>query len=195
MRMKNVNLPGKITLSSNSKRRYEILSRFFKIHKIVPKVQEINSYDFIKMVIENSKIKANYVLNRNVIFPVVSGDTIVVFNNEIFGKPENEEDAFYMLKKLSDNWHLVYSGFYFMLKNNKCYEGVSIAKVKFKKLNDELIKDYIKTKEPMDKAGSYAIQGYGSYLIDKFEGCFYTIVGFPVVKFIKKLKEAIIENS
>jgi len=195
MRMKNVNLPGKITLSSNSKRRYEILSRFFKIHKIVPEVQEINSYDFIKMVIENSKIKVNYSLNRNVIFPVVSGDTIVVFNDEIFGKPKNEDDAFNMLKKLSDKWHLVYSGFYFMLKNNKGYEGYSIAKVKFKKLNDEIIKDYIKTKEPMDKAGSYAIQGYGSYLIDKFEGCFYTIVGFPVVKFIKKLKEAVVENS
>jgi len=195
MRMKNVNLPGKITLSSNSKRRYEILSRFFKIHKIVPEVQEINSYDFIKMVIENSKIKVNYSLNRNVIFPVVSGDTIVVFNDEILGKPKNEDDAFNMLKKLSDKWHLVYSGFYFMLKNNKGYEGYSIAKVKFKKLNDEIIKDYIKTKEPMDKAGSYAIQGYGSYLIDKFEGCFYTIVGFPVVKFIKKLKEAVVENS
>ncbi|HPC57011.1 MAG TPA: Maf family protein [Caldisericia bacterium] len=53
----------------------------------------------------------------------------------------------------------------------------------------------MKTDEPMDKAGSYAIQGAGGFLIEKFEGCYYTIVGFPVVKFIKKLKEAILENS
>lgn len=195
MKMKSVNLPGEITLSSNSKRRYDILSKFFKIYKVNPIIQELNSFDFEKMVIENSKRKVIYALNRDVIFPIVSGDTIVVLNNEIFGKPKNEDDAFYMLKKLSDNWHIVYSGFYFMLKNNRGYEGSSIAKVKFKKLNDELIKNYIITKEPMDKAGSYAIQGYGSCLIDKFEGCFYTIVGFPVVKFIKKLKEAIVENS
>ena len=195
MKMKSVNLPGRITLSSNSKRRYEILSKFFIVDKIVPEIEEINSSDFEKMVIENSKRKVLYAIDKNPIFPVVSGDTVVIFKDKIFGKPKNIEDAFYMLKALSDNWHLVYTGFYFTLQNKKSYEGISIAKVKFKDLNDEMIENYIKTDEPMDKAGSYAIQGEGSFLIEKFEGCFYTIVGFPVVKFIKKLKEAILENS
>ncbi len=195
MKKKNVSLPGKITLSSNSKRRYEILSKFFNVDKIVPEVEEINSSDFEKMVIENSKRKVLYAIDKNPIFPVVSGDTVVIFEDKIFGKPKNREEAFYMLKELSNNWHLVYTGFYLMLQNKKSYEGVTIAKVKFKDLSDEIIENYIKTDEPMDKAGSYAIQEQGRFLIEKFEGCFYTIVGFPVVKFIKKLKEAILENS
>lgn len=193
--MKSVNLPGRITLSSNSKRRYDILSKFFIVDKIVPEVEEINSSDFEKMAIENSKRKVLYAIDKNPVFPVVSGDTFVIFEDKIFGKPKNREEAFYMLKELSNNWHLVYSGFYFTLQNKKSYEGVTIAKVKFKDLSDEMIENYIKTDEPMDKAGSYAIHGEGRFLIEKFEGCFYTIVGFPVVKFIKKLKEAIIENS
>jgi len=195
MKMKSVNLPGRITLSSNSKRRYDILSKFFIVDKIVPEVEEINSSDFEKMAIENSKRKVLYAIDKNPVFPVVSGDTFVIFEDKIFGKPKNREEAFYMLKELSNNWHLVYSGFYFILQNKKSYEGVTIAKVKFKDLSDEMIENYIKTDEPMDKAGSYAIHGEGRFLIEKFEGCFYTIVGFPVVKFIKKLKEAIIENS
>lgn len=195
MKMKSVNLPGRITLSSNSKRRYEILSKFFIVDKIVPEVEEINSSDFEKMVIENSKRKVLYAIDKNPIFPVVSGDTVVIFKDKIFGKPKNKEEAFYMLKELSNNWHSVYTGFYFTLQNKKSYEGVTIAKVKFKDLSDEMIENYIKTDEPMDKAGSYAIQGAGGFLIEKFEGCYYTIVGFPVVKFIKKLKEAILENS
>lgn len=193
--MKSVNLPGRITLSSNSKRRYDILSKFFIVDKIAPEVEEINSSDFEKMAIENSKRKVLYAIDKNPVFPVVSGDTFVIFEDKIFGKPKNREEAFYMLKELSNNWHLVYSGFYFILQNKKSYEGVTIAKVKFKDLSDEMIENYIKTDEPMDKAGSYAIHGEGRFLIEKFEGCFYTIVGFPVVKFIKKLKEAIIENS
>lgn len=193
--MKSVNLPGRISLSSNSKRRYDILSKFFIVDKIVPEVEEINSSDFEKMAIENSKRKVLYAIDKNPVFPVVSGDTFVIFEDKIFGKPKNREEAFYMLKELSNNWHLVYSGFYFILQNKKSYGGVTIAKVKFKDLSDEMIENYIKTDEPMDKAGSYAIHGEGRFLIEKFEGCFYTIVGFPVVKFIKKLKEAIIENS
>ncbi|HON84193.1 MAG TPA: Maf family protein, partial [Caldisericia bacterium] len=73
--MKSVNLPGRITLSSNSKRRYEILSKFFIVDKIVPEVEEINSSDFEKMVIENSKRKVLYAIDKNPVFPVVSGDT------------------------------------------------------------------------------------------------------------------------
>lgn len=195
MKMRKENLHGSITLASNSKRRFEILKKFFIVYKITPEVDEIESSNFEEVVIENSKRKVFSVLNKAEFFPIVSGDTIVVLNDEIFGKPENEEEAFYMLSKLSNNWHFVYSGFYFLLKNGKGYEGVSIAKVKFKELNSEIIKNYIKTKEPIDKAGAYAIQGEGKTLIEKFEGCYYTIVGFPVVKFIKKLKEAMVENS
>jgi septum formation protein len=193
MRMKKENLPGKINLVSNSKRRFDILKKFFVVKKITPNSLELEDGDYIKLTIENSKIKVLSIERKqNEIY--VSGDTVVVYDNKIFGKPKNEDDAFNMLQTLSNKWHIVCSGFYFIY-NNKEGMGYSIAKVKFKDLKKEEILNYIQTHEPFDKAGGYAIQGLGSYLIEKFEGCFYTIVGFPVVKFIKKLKEVIFENS
>ncbi|MCX8094700.1 MAG: Maf family protein [Caldisericia bacterium] len=191
--MRKENLPGKINLVSNSKRRFDILRKFFYVEKIIPKSIELDEGDFIKLTIENSKNKVLSV-KRNLYETYVSGDTVVVIDNKIFGKPKNEEDAFIMLKELSNKWHIVCSGFYFISQNIEG-EGFDIAKVKFKDLKKDEILNYIKTNEPFDKAGGYAIQGLGSYLIEKFEGCFYTIVGFPVVKFIKKLKEVIFENS
>lgn len=196
MKKKSVNLPGSILLASNSKRRYYILNKFFKVYTLSPKVSEIeSSKNFKEMVIENSKIKAYYALTQDYFLPIVSGDTIVVFNDKIFGKPKDKNEAKYMLNQLSGNWHFVYSGFYFILNNKKEYGGYSIAKVKFKKLTKEMIENYIETNEPFGKAGAYAIQGLGSRLIEKFEGCFFTIVGFPVIKFIKKLKEALCEDT
>lgn len=193
MKMKRENLPGKINLVSNSKRRFEILRKFFYVEKIVPNSIEIDDGDFIKITIENSKNKV-LSIKRNLCETYVSGDTVVVLENKIFGKPKSEEDAFNMLNTLSNKWHIVCSGFYFV-SFNKEGMGYDIAKVKFRDLKKEEIINYIKTLEPFDKAGGYAIQGLGSYLIEKFEGCFFTIVGFPVVKFIKKLKEVIFENS
>ncbi len=191
--MKKEDLPGKIYLVSNSKRRYDILRKFFYVEKLVPKIEEIENGDYLKVVIENSKNKVLSVNYKN-LGVCVSGDTVVVLDNKIFGKPKNREDAFLMLNELSGKWHIVCSGFYFRMSEKEA-SGIDIAKVKFKDLKKEEIKNYIETLEPMDKAGGYAIQGLGSYLIDRFEGCFYTIVGFPVVKFIKKLKEVIFENS
>lgn len=191
--MKKENLLGKINLVSNSQRRFEILKKFFIVNKIIPKVSELVDGDYIQLTIENSKNKVLSIeRNQNEIY--VSGDTVVVYENKIFGKPKSEEDAFFMLQTLSNRWHIVCSGFYFTYKNKESM-GYSIAKVKFKDLKKDEILNYIKTNEPFDKAGGYAIQGFGSFLIEKFEGCFYTIVGFPVVKFIKKLKEVIFENS
>lgn len=193
MKMKRENLPGKINLVSNSKRRYDILRKFFYVEKISPNTLEIEDGDFINLTIENSKNKVLSIKRKSDEI-YVSGDTVVVFENKIFGKPKNEEDAFNMLYTLSNKWHVVCSGFYF-ISFDKEGIGYDMAKVKFKDLKKDEIVNYIKTLEPFDKAGGYAIQGYGSFLIEKFEGCFFTIVGFPVVKFIKKLKEVILENS
>jgi len=185
-------LPGKIILASSSPRRKEILSIFFKVEVVRPSVDEVTYRNPLDMVIKNSRIKALSVGRRNGV--VVSGDTVVVYSGKILGKPKNKLDAEEMLSLLSGKWHEVYSGFFFTAFG-KTGEDFSRTRVKFKDLKKSEIIRYIETGEPMDKAGAYAIQGEGSVFIEKIEGCYFTVVGFPVVKFIKRLKEVLIENS
>ena len=192
MRMRKNSLPGKVILASSSPRRKEILSIFFKVEVVRPSINEAIYRDPLDMVIKNSKIKALSVGRRNGV--VVSGDTVVVYKGKILGKPKNKLDAEEMLSLLSGKWHEVYSGFFFTAFG-KSGEGFSKTQVKFKDLRKSEIIEYIETGEPMDKAGAYAIQGKGSVFIEKIEGCYFTVVGFPVVKFIKRLKEVLIENS
>ena len=192
MRMRKNSLPGKVILASSSPRRKEILSIFFKVEVVRLSVDEVTCRNPLDMVIENSKIKALSVGRRNGV--VVSGDTVVVYKGKILGKPKNKLDAEEMLSLLSGKWHEIYSGFFFTAFG-KSGEGFSKTQVKFKDLRKSEIIEYIETGEPMDKAGAYAIQGKGSVFIEKIEGCYFTVVGFPVVKFIKRLKEVLIENS
>jgi len=190
--MRKNSLPGKVILASSSPRRKEILSIFFKVEVVRPSINEATYKNPLDMVIKNSKIKALSVGRRNGV--VVSGDTVVVYKGKILGKPKNKLDAEEMLSLLSGKWHEVYSGFFFTAFG-KSGEGFSKTQVKFKDLRKSEIIGYIETGEPMDKAGAYAIQGKGSVFIEKIEGCYFTVVGFPVVKFIKRLKEVLIENS
>ncbi len=192
MRMRKNLLPGKIVLVSSSPRRREILSLFFKVEVVRPCVEEVICENPLDMVIKNSKIKALSIRGRGGV--IVSGDTVVVYKGKILGKPKNRLDAEEVLSLLSGKWHEVYSGFFFTV-SGKTGEGFSKTYVKFKDLRKSEIIEYIETGEPMDKAGAYAIQGKGSVFIEKIEGCYFTVVGFPVVKFIKRLKEVLIENS
>ncbi len=112
---------------------------------------------------------------------VISADTIVVCDGEILGKPKDEEDAVRMLTSLSEKSHKVYTGFCvmrlsdaFTVCKNVCTEVV------FKPLTREKIDRYVKTSEPMDKAGAYAIQGLGAMLIERINGDYFNVVGLPV---------------
>ena len=112
---------------------------------------------------------------------VISADTIVVCDGEILGKPKDEEDAVRMLTSLSGKSHKVYTGFCvmrlsdaFTVCKNVCTEVV------FKPLTREKIERYVKTSEPMDKAGAYAIQGLGAMLIERINGDYFNVVGLPV---------------
>ncbi|SHH30766.1 Maf family protein [Thermosipho atlanticus] len=171
----------KIILASNSPRRIELLKKLQLQFKIQPPNidEEINEKDPIKHVLTLSKLKAENVF-KDFNSIVIGADTIV-FHKEIFGKPKDYLDAYNMLKSLSGTWHEVFTGVTILLKN----ESISFferTKVKFKKLSDELIKYYLSTGEPFDKAGAYAIQGLGSILIEKIDGDFYNVMGLPISK-------------
>ncbi len=122
---------------------------------------------------------------------IITADTIVVLDNEILGKPKNEEDAFFLLKKLSGKTHTVYTGF--SIKNTftgKTITDYETTQVKFRVLLDYEIKEYIKTGSPMDKAGAYGIQDdFGAVFVEKIDGCYYNVVGLPLSKIYKYLLE------
>lgn len=120
---------------------------------------------------------------------VIGADTVVVFENEILTKPKDKEDAHIMLKRLSGKTHSVLTGVSILRTSDaKCESFYEKTDVKFKDLTDEEISAYIATGEPLDKAGSYGIQGIGSVFIEKIDGDYFNVVGLPVSRLCEKLK-------
>ncbi len=111
--------------------------------------------------------------------PILAADTTVALDNEIFGKPENNADAFNMLKKLSGSTHQVHTAIALAF-NGKCETALNTTLVQMMPLSDAMINAYIETGGPMDKAGSYAIQGFAGNWIVKIEGSYTGVMGLPV---------------
>ncbi len=181
-------------LASKSPRREELLKSIGINAEIVP--ANVNE-DLLKglppkeMVTELAMLKASEVAKLCSEDSVVIGaDTCVCLDGEIFGKPKDEEDAKRMLLRLSGNTHEVYTGYCVV----NCKDGVSVAKyektlVTFRELNGDEIDEYIKSREPMDKAGAYGIQEQGSRFVEKTEGDYSNVVGLPLNALVKLLKE------
>ncbi len=113
---------------------------------------------------------------------LIGADTLVCINNRILGKPKDKEEAKLFLQELSGRRHKVYTGVC-LYRQNQYLTDYESSKVDFKMLNDNEIDEYIETGEPMDKAGAYGIQGYGSQFIKSIEGCYFNVMGFPVFLF------------
>jgi septum formation protein len=138
-------------------------------------------------VVELAKLKAVHVAGKYPNDIVIGADTIVVYEEQILGKPKDEQDAYRMLKLLSNDRHIVYTAVA-LVKGEKIKTFVSESEVSMKNLSDLEIWNYIKTGEPMDKAGAYAIQGEGGSLVDHYKGDFFTIVGLPLKDLLEALK-------
>lgn len=141
-----------------------------------------------EVVARLSKEKAVAVLNRGVELPVVAADTVVAVEGKILGKPADGDEAYSMLKTLSGKWHQVYSGITVATQDEVRTE-VEMTEVKFRQLSDSEIKEYIATGEPMDKAGSYGIQGKGALLVERINGDYYNVMGLPLVRLLRMLRE------
>jgi septum formation protein len=121
---------------------------------------------------------------------VIAADTIVVLDNEILGKPSNEQDAVRMLAMLSGRTHRVITALTVMdAAAGKTLTRLSQTIVRFRRLSAEEIMSYVKTGEPLDKAGAYGIQGKGALLISGIEGCYFNVVGLPISLLGEMLKE------
>lgn len=124
---------------------------------------------------------------------IITADTIVVLDKTILGKPINKKDAFRILKLLSGNTHIVYTGYsIFNYSNGKTISEFEKTEVTFRDLTDDEIKEYINGGSPMDKAGAYGIQDdFGAVFIKKINGCYYNVVGLPLAKFYHALLRAL----
>ena len=119
---------------------------------------------------------------------VIAADTIVVCDSYILGKPEDKESAFKMLAMLSGRTHQVMTGVT-VLKGDRHESFTEITHVRFRDLTAREIRDYIATGEPMDKAGSYGIQGYAALFVEGIDGDYYNVMGLPVCRLSQILKE------
>ena len=178
-----------LTLASASPRRKELIKKLNINFKVVPsEIEEIIDRNLSpeQVAMSLSSQKAEDVFSR---FggTLIGVDTIVLLDNEILGKPKDENDAFFTLKKLSGNVHEVISGFTIINKDNSI-TAYDCTEVKFNKLTDEHIKKYLQSGLWKGKAGSYGIQD-GYDLVEKYIGSFDNVVGFPTEKIAKVLKE------
>ena len=118
---------------------------------------------------------------------VIGADTIVVLGDRVLGKPKDPEDAVQMLRSLSGRQHQVMTGLT-VLQGNRCISVTEVTEVTFRELTDREIRDYVDSKDPMDKAGSYGIQSGGARFVSGICGDFYNVMGLPVCRLDQILK-------
>lgn len=185
-----------IILASSSPRRKELMKIMNIPFKIIKRdvLEELDEHkNHYEECMKTAKAKALAVYKETTDDVIVIGsDTIVSFNNKIYGKPKNYQEAFRMLKSLSDNSHEVISSLCLLIrKDGKEYEELTYDKgiVYIDKMSDEEIDEWIKNNDVYNKAGAYAIQEEFGKFIWKIEGDYFSIVGFPIHKLYELLKK------
>jgi len=183
----------KIILASNSPRRQELMKGLeveFEVHTnlVDEKIPVDMKPEFVAAYL--SKLKADSFpdeLKENEI--LITSDTVVIKNGHVLGKPTSEEEAFDMLKSLSGASHIVMTAVTFKNKNRQITVEDE-TKVTFKFLEEDEIWHYIKTYQPMDKAGAYGIQEWIGYIgVTKMEGSYFNVMGFPLHLIYEQLKK------
>lgn len=181
-----------LILASSSPRRKELLENLQLPFEVVSSdvdesFHENSTPDEVVTELAMRKAKAVY-QERQESF-VIGADTVVVCDGQILGKPNDEQDAFHMLKLLSGKTHSVFTGVAIAAPQyeKKFYLKTNVV---FWELSDEEIHAYISTGEPFDKAGSYGIQGIGSMLVKEISGDYFSVVGLPVSRTVRELKKA-----
>lgn len=175
-------------LASASPRRREILGRLglqFQVSPSrIPEPPRGAHEPPARYAVRAARLKARSVADGRSSGLVLGADTIVVLGNRILGKPSSPAEARAMLKSLSGRWHEVITGLCLVdCTTGRTLTTSSRSKVHFRRLSLEEIEWYVKSGEHRDKAGAYGIQGGASLFVDRIEGCYFNIVGFPVSAF------------
>ncbi len=183
-----------LILASRSPRRIALLRQIGFDPEVVPcDVEETFDHHLspddnaIRLALDKARCTAR--TRENAL--VIGADTIVVLNGTLLGKPTDAEDAHRMLRLLSGKTHTVHTAFAIVDRPSDLAEvGVESTRVTFRDLPDPEIEEYVRGGSPMDKAGAYGIQDdYGAVFVSRIEGCYYTVVGFPLSRFYTTLSD------
>ncbi len=182
----------KYILASASPRRSELLSQVgleFRV-EVADCDEETRESDPARMVQELALRKAMAVAEKHPEEIVIGADTVVVYEDEIMGKPADEKEALDMLMYLSGRTHMVMTGVAIVCKNRGIERVFAeLTQVSMYENDRDLLKRYIASGEPMDKAGSYGIQGRGAILVRSISGDYNNVVGLPVSALFRELSE------
>ncbi|MGG3524756.1 septum formation inhibitor Maf [Bacillus pseudomycoides] len=181
----------KLILASGSPRRKELLELAgvpFEI--VVSEIEEtIGAYSSPADIVMSLALqKASAVVENHEDSVVLGADTIVTYESRILGKPKDEAEAKEILQLLSGKTHEVYTGIA-LISKEKTVTFYERTEVTFWELTEEEVDAYIATKEPLDKAGSYGIQGKGSIFVQHIQGDYYSVVGLPIARLVRELKQ------
>ncbi len=192
----------RIILASASSRRRELLERAGVNFEVIPASGEENRIsddpkEAVQQLARDKAVSVMHTIEDSADGTLVIGsDTVVVFENMILGKPHDIEDAVNTLKKLQGNTHQVYTGVSVLEKKNGVwtehtfYESTDVT---FYPVSDEEIRAYVATGEPMDKAGSYGIQGIFGIYVRGICGDYNNVVGLPVARLFYEMKKSEID--
>lgn len=185
-----------IILASSSPRRQQLLEQIGLAFQVVPSsVEEINdlepsSLEPTQLALKNARRKAKQVAKRFPAGLVIGADTLVAIGHQVLGKPKSEGEARRMLGLLSGREHQVITGLCVLdIGSGWERQHAEVTRVKFRRLSAREIEAYVATGEPLDKAGAYGIQGKGALLVEAVHGCFYNVVGLPLVALDQILRD------
>jgi septum formation protein len=179
-------MPKQIILASASPRRKELLAQINITPIIYPVLLDEAPFPdepplaYVQRLAAEKSAFCVEALSKTqaLVLPVLAADTAVVLNDCIMGKPIDEEDGIAMLRRLSGKTHQVYSAI--SLRGKQHWQAVSVTEVTFRELTDLEIRAYWRSGEPLDKAGSYAIQGTGGLFIESINGSYSGVMGLPL---------------
>ncbi len=183
--------PNRLILASQSPRRRYLLEQAGLNFEVIPSTVDEDAFatqppeKYVKTL---ALAKADQIARQHPACWVIGADTIVLIDGLILGKPDDGDQARHMLRQLSGNVHQVLTGFAVRsINHGHEYAAVVSTRVHFKNLSADEIEWYVQTAEPFDKAGAYAIQGLGTFLVRKLSGSYTNVVGLPVCEVIEHL--------
>ena len=182
----------RLVLASSSPRRRELLGLLGLTPEVIPaNIDERRGPGETPMgyVERLAQEKASVIAARHPDDVIVAADTTVALGDEIFEKPLDVEDGVRILSRIQGRDHVVHTGMAVVF-NGHTASGVETTRVWMRAMGDAMIRDYLATGEPMDKAGAYGIQGFGAVLVERIEGDYFTVMGLGLGRLLQIMRDA-----
>ena len=181
----------RVILASASPRRRDLLTMIGIAHEVIPAdVDETYGPEEVPRAHAErlAREKASVLAARAPDAVIIAADTIVVVDGDVLGKPRDADEAARMLRRLAGRTHTVFTAVA-VASGAKILSGVEEVGVTFRPLDDATITSYVATREPMDKAGAYGIQGYGAAIVERIDGDYFAVMGLAIGRMLALLRE------